>query len=32
MEKALNIEAAYIGKPSRYIFEATLDSMDLQER
>jgi inorganic pyrophosphatase len=32
LELALNIKAAYIGKPSRYIFDATLDSMDLQDR
>lgn len=32
LEVALNIEAVYIGKPSRYIFETTLDSMDLQDR
>jgi ribonucleotide monophosphatase NagD (HAD superfamily) len=28
----LFIEAIYIGKPSRYIFEATLDSMHLRDR
>jgi 4-nitrophenyl phosphatase len=32
LEVALNIEGVYIGKPSRYIFEATLESMDLQAR
>ena len=32
LEVALNIEGIYIGKPSRYIFEATLESMNLQDR
>jgi HAD superfamily hydrolase (TIGR01458 family) len=32
LELALDIEAVYIGKPSRYIFEATLDSMGLRDR
>ena len=32
LEEALNIEAIYIGKPSRYIFDTTLDSMDLRDR
>ena len=31
LEEAANIEATYIGKPNKYVFEMTLKTMDIEK-
>ena len=31
LEEAANMEATYIGKPNKYVFEMTLKTMDIEK-